>query len=182
MDRRSHPRRRSLRIRQVDPCMDKSDRTHETKWRDITMKKTRMLMCLLLVAVLVTSMASPAMAESANGSGVQNGCSYTWTITRGESTGVAAIKTPGAPGSLTAQVCNQLYYDLTGNRIETKEVVSTGYASASASDDNIMTINGVRVRAEITCTIGGFSLNGYIITSAYNVGTYREGLEKEAST
>ena len=108
-----------------------------------------MVMCLLLVVLMATGLAAPVMAESGSGKGSRNGYAFAWTITRGQSTGVADIRTTGSPANLTSSVKNQLFYDLTGDWGESDLVTVTGYAIATATATNLMEIGNVPVEQRL---------------------------------
>lgn len=142
------------------------------------MKKTvRKLMCLALVVLLVAIMAVPAMAAS--GTGNVGGYNYTYTITRGDTEGVAQINTSSAPAEVTASVYNQFFYDLMNERVQSAGSTSTGYVTATATDDNIVYVNSVPVRAQITCTCASFKVSGWWVAKNIYEGSYIENMKME---
>lgn len=126
------------------------------------MKKTkRILFCLTLVIIMITTVAVPAMAVSKgndkwiDGSG--NVYAYQYSVTRKETTGVAYMYSTTAT-TVKAKAENTLYYDLTGTT-GTVYKTATGYSSVTATAGNIFEVNDVPVRADIKHTEGTFWIN-----------------------
>lgn len=140
-------------------------------------KAMRKLMCVALVVLLVACMTVPAMAAS--GTGNAGGYNYTYTITRGDTEGVAQITTSAAPAEVRADVYNQFYYDLMDRQVQSWGGTSTGYVTTTATDDNLVYVDNVLVRAQITCTCASFKVAGWWVAENIYEGYYIKNLEME---
>ena len=126
------------------------------------MEKTkRILLCLTLVIVMITTVAVPVMAVSKGNNkwidGSGNVYPYQYSVTRKETTGVAYMYSTIA-ATVKAKAENTLYYDLTG-ATGTVYKTATGYSSVTATAGNIFKISDVPVRADIIHTEGTFWIN-----------------------
>ena len=144
------------------------------------MKKCmRKLMCLALVVLMVASMTVPVMAEEKGDSDTVGGYNYTWILSRGETDTYAKIYTSPVPTNVTAALTSQFYYDLEKARYESGENKVTGYSSSTATDNNIISINGTLVKAEITAVKGAFWVGSYPITDGFYIGEWLQNLPEE---
>lgn len=132
-------------------------------------KRNKIVISMLLVAVMVTGMVVPAVAV-ATGSGTCNGYSYTWEVRIISSIAHSHISSSGQPTDLKTQCKAKMYYDLTNTWFTKTDSLRTGYASASSSVDNIVTINSVPVRTEIKHVWGDF----YVGSTSVAKGVYAE--------
>lgn len=127
------------------------------------MKKTkRTLLCLMLVIIMITTVAVPAMAVSGGNNKWRDDdgtmYAYTYSVTRKTASGVAYIYSTPAT-TVKAKAENTLCYELMG-RIGTSSETLSGYSSVTATAGNIFIINGVSVEGTVTNTEGTFWING----------------------
>lgn len=131
-------------------------------------KRIRTLICLVLVVLLVTSMAVPAMADNASGQGTVGSFDYEWELSYATESANASIETPNIATTVTAAVKSYVYYDLTGDYGYTDEEKLTSYRNVTVSSDNIITINDVPVRGEVRGAAGSFWVGATrVIKEAY---------------
>lgn len=131
------------------------------------MKKTSKMMCLALVVLLVACMAVPAMAAS--GTGTHGQYYYTWTLTRTDTSGRAAITTPYAPTTVGAAVQNDVHgdngevgfaYSQGSLNADGQMAPITGYASSSATASNVFIFASRQCTGTVVETHGYFWVNG----------------------
>lgn len=131
-------------------------------------KRIRTLICLVLVVLLVTSMAVPAMADSASGQGTVGSIDYRWELSYTAAAANASISNPNIATTVTAEAESYVYYDLTGDYGYSDAVKLVNYRSVTVSSDNIIAINGVPVRGEVRGAVGSFWVGGtQVINEAY---------------
>lgn len=121
-------------------------------------KKMRMMTCLALTVLLVTSMVIPAMASQ--GSGKAGAIDYAWTLSYTTSATTGTIHTPNVTGTVTAEVWSHVYYDLTNEYGNTDKVKLANYRTVTVSSGRIITLNGVPVRGEVRGGYGTFWVDG----------------------
>lgn len=130
----------------------------------------RKLVCLVFVALLLTSMTVPVFAASATGSGTQGAYSYRWTVTCGDTTGTAQLELLTASSTVTVDVTNHLY-DEVNDMLGTSSAHNVGYMTASATADNYITciLEGKTYYfvSNITKTEGLFSIAGLDVATGY---------------
>ena len=134
---------------------------------------------MVLAVLLVSSMAVPAAAETASHPGETSGYTHRWTLTMEETSSMAKMEASPKPTTVSAALVCQFYYDLTGQRFVSKENKTTGYAVATVMDNNIISINHVPVRAQITAAAGSFWLGNQHIVQNYYLGAWRNNLPEE---
>ena len=127
-------------------------------------KHTRSLLSLLLVTLLIASLAVPVMA-TISGSDYCGSYKYTYSIQKKSTSGVASITTPNTPTNVTAKAVNNVKHPTTGSSTTISRTV-TGYASATATAGNTMTVNGTSYTVTIKSTTAEFKVNSTVVISA----------------
>ena len=125
--------------------------------------RTRSLLCMVLVTMLIASLVVPAIAAPVQGSGTCGGVyDFTYTIEKKSTTGVANITTPHTPAYVTATVQNTLNYKAYGKNVKVSDSL-TGYARATATAGNTFTHEGSPMTASIKSTTAEFKVNGEVV-------------------
>ncbi len=137
-------------------------------------KRFRIITSLILVTLLVTALASPAMATpvaqtdperyyNAQGTWGQN--TFTLSINYSKIEGNAWISISGPPAYVTAKSKSYVYNERNDLSGYSEEVVVTGYFYAYATSPNEFTDedSGIILDGEIRHTIGTLSIGSEII-------------------
>lgn len=124
--------------------------------------RTRSLLCMVLVTMLIASLVVPAIAAPVQGSGTCGGVyDFTYTIEKKSTTGVATMTTPHTPGYVTAKAVNVLNYKVNGKDVTVSDTF-TAYVRATATAGNTFTLNGASKTASIKYTTAEFKINGLV--------------------
>ncbi len=129
-----------------------------TKKDIITKNRFRIITSLILVTLLVTALAAPAIA--ATGTNTLNGYTASFSVTNTQHTGTASISSVGSPTYLEAAARNYLYDDLNEEAGYSNWGTVSGYAAVAAEATDILTLSSdygyAKVHALVQYTDGSF--------------------------
>ncbi len=133
-------------------------------------KRFRIITSLILVTLLVTALASPAIAVEVidhQGSGIKNGYNYNVRIYHTEEYGYAYIATTNGATMLQAEAKNSLYDSINLSYELSDLKTGQGYAAASAMARNTYLYGGRYITADIVETYGNLYVNGALAASNF---------------
>lgn len=136
-------------------------------------KRTRTLLCLVLVVMLTVSMVIPAMAEqpkNTRGTGSDtspNGFDYAWELTHTAIDSTASMRTTKIDTTVKVVVSSYVYDDLNGEYGYSETAEDINYRSATASAGRIFEINGVLVDGEVQGAVAQFWVAGILSQTIY---------------
>lgn len=140
-------------------------------------KRTRTLLCLVLVVMLTASMVIPVMAEqpkNTRGSGSNTsagGFEYAWELTYTASNSTASARTTKVDNTVKVVVSSYVYDDLNGEYGYSETADNINYRSATASAGNIFTLKtGSRVRGEVRGAVTQVWIGGSLAQTIYEGG------------
>lgn len=132
-------------------------------------KYAKKVLCLVLTVLLFGSMAVPAAAETATGTGKYgNNYGYSWSVYCADNYGTAQISANGSPVYVKAYAeCTVYNADLrvTGisSSVQNVNEVPSYYVSAFARADNTFTYYGETWTGEVQKTMGKFWVDDELV-------------------
>ncbi len=122
-------------------------------------KRYRIITSLILVTLLVTALAAPAIAAEVTdfqGSGTKNGYSYNVRVYHNETQGIATMNFYSGSSILTAKSQNKIYDSLNGRFDYSELVTQMNYITVTATSTNVFEYNGYFFDGDIQETYGEF--------------------------
>lgn len=137
-------------------------------------KYAKKVLCLVLAVLLVSSIAVPAAAVAATGSGRYSQYSYSWTVECAETYGLAEISANGMPAYVKAYAectvySQQFNLNFLTRSVEDLDDIPSNYVHTVATAGNTFVYQGSNWTGEITKTFGKFWVaNENVVPSVYD--------------